>query len=419
MYAELDLDDREYEGPETTTIYQPVKGIYSFYVHDFSNDGTMNNPQLKASDAKVQVYVGNRLRATYNVPQELGTLWHVFDYDSTTGKIQAVNDVSYYQGETEDIGFTDIDKANVKLLAAIENAKILLEQQVNDYNKESIENKIKEAKEALSTSVPKVEEQETKLNSFIEGIKTSLMIQSVEAVNLKDYVIKEDVLSIYLKTGSLSELLINGSKVQLVKHSEYTYQTNIISADGYSMRVNIDVYKNSDEFAIDEVLAKNLTRFEKVVMPTGIELIVYAEYAMLEDFSVNGVEYKLDIDSGCAIDYLGTITLRDANGEKCSVDVIFFPDLTNVSIDSVAATGLVSYAYKENLDSLDGYVLQICADRSEISDLYINGQKCEIIRHQQNASFNYASTEFTLDNGFVIKVRIDLCQDLNDCVFKR
>lgn len=418
LYVELDLDDVEYEGPETTTIYQPVDGIYRFYVHDFSNEGTMNNQQLKASDAKVQVYVGNRLRATYNVPQKIGTLWHVFDYDSTTGKLQAVNDVSYYEGETENIGFSDIDKANVQLLDAIENAQAFLEQQINDDNKMVIEQKIHEAKDALSTSVSNVEEKATKLNSFIEGIKSTLAIQSVEALNLEKYKVDEDVLSIYLTTGSLTELLINGSRVQLVKDSEYTYKTDIIDADGYSMRVNIDVFKNIEDYAIDEVLAKNLTKFEKEITDLGNELRVYAEYATLEDFSVNGVSYQFDLDDGITVDYLGTITLRNAEGEKCTVDVLFYPDFTNVSIDSVTATGLVRYEYFENSYTLDGYVLQVCADRSEISDLYINGQQCEIIRHQQNSSLNYASTEFTLENGFVVKVRIDLCQDQNDCIFQ-
>lgn len=53
VVAELDVDDRDGFGPETTTIYE-VNGVYDFHVVDFTSSGTMS-----ASGAVVKVYTPN------------------------------------------------------------------------------------------------------------------------------------------------------------------------------------------------------------------------------------------------------------------------------------------------------------------------------------------------------------------------
>lgn len=95
--ANLDLDDTSSYGPETTTVYElNSTGVYSFYVHDYSNGGSSNSTALSSSGAQVRVYSGNQLVATYNVPLGVGgTLWHVFDYDVATDTLTAVNTFSY------------------------------------------------------------------------------------------------------------------------------------------------------------------------------------------------------------------------------------------------------------------------------------------------------------------------------------
>ena len=56
------------------------------------------------SGATVQVYSGNALIATYEVSaSSSGTVWHVFDYDPTTGRIIAVNEYSH-QSSPEYVG---------------------------------------------------------------------------------------------------------------------------------------------------------------------------------------------------------------------------------------------------------------------------------------------------------------------------
>jgi hypothetical protein len=97
MTANLDLDDTDSYGPETTTIYSAVdEGVYKFYVHDYTNRYSDESMELSQSEAKVQIYVGNTLYYTFNVPTSVGgTLWHVFDYDAGTDTIIPVNTFAY------------------------------------------------------------------------------------------------------------------------------------------------------------------------------------------------------------------------------------------------------------------------------------------------------------------------------------
>lgn len=93
-YAELDLDDTTSYGPETTTIYHQLSGVYRYSVHDYSNKDSSNSTALSNSGAKVRVYRGSDLVATFNVPtSQGGTLWTVFELSESN--ITPVNTMSY------------------------------------------------------------------------------------------------------------------------------------------------------------------------------------------------------------------------------------------------------------------------------------------------------------------------------------
>jgi hypothetical protein len=79
--------------PETTTIVQQIDGTYIFYVHDYSNGGDPTSTALSNSGATVQVYLGNSLAATYNVPtNQAGTVWTVFELNGTTlGQVNTIS----------------------------------------------------------------------------------------------------------------------------------------------------------------------------------------------------------------------------------------------------------------------------------------------------------------------------------------
>lgn len=97
LIANLDVDDIDGEGPETSTVYEKSdSGTYSFYVHDYTNLYSDSSVAMSNSGAQVKLYSGEILLATFNIPQNReGTLWHVFDYDATTDEFTYVNEFSY------------------------------------------------------------------------------------------------------------------------------------------------------------------------------------------------------------------------------------------------------------------------------------------------------------------------------------
>lgn len=94
--ANLDVDDTTSYGPETVTVLRTEPGVYSYYVHDYTNHWYSESTALSNSDAVVQIFSGNTLKYTIYIPKNnAGTLWHVFDYNSETGLISLVNEFSY------------------------------------------------------------------------------------------------------------------------------------------------------------------------------------------------------------------------------------------------------------------------------------------------------------------------------------
>lgn len=89
VVAELDIDDTNGYGPETTTIYD-FNGTYEFRVHDFSNNGDSNSSALSGSQAVVKVYLpGETQPRVFNVPGGTGVWWNVFRIEN--GQILEVN----------------------------------------------------------------------------------------------------------------------------------------------------------------------------------------------------------------------------------------------------------------------------------------------------------------------------------------
>jgi|YNPBryBLVA2012_1023415.scaffolds.fasta_scaffold07034_2 uncharacterized protein YfaP (DUF2135 family) len=92
-YVELDVDDTSSYGPETTTIYVQTSGMYRFSVHDYTNASYNPSTALANSQAVVKVYQGSGLVATFNVPNQPGTLWRVFELNGSV--ITPVNQMLY------------------------------------------------------------------------------------------------------------------------------------------------------------------------------------------------------------------------------------------------------------------------------------------------------------------------------------
>lgn len=100
LSADLDVDDTTSYGPETITLdlKKHKKGTYHYYVHDYTNRSLSSSRALAKSGARVTVYKGSKVIATYRVPNKPGTLWHVFSIKN--GKLVKKNKMRYMQETT-------------------------------------------------------------------------------------------------------------------------------------------------------------------------------------------------------------------------------------------------------------------------------------------------------------------------------
>ncbi|MDZ7706228.1 MAG: carboxypeptidase regulatory-like domain-containing protein [Trueperaceae bacterium] len=92
-YAQLDTDDTTSFGPEVITVTRVFNGVYRYSVHDFSNRNASQSRALAESGATVEVRVDGVVVDTYNVPDQEGTLWTVFDFEN--GNVTPIDTVSY------------------------------------------------------------------------------------------------------------------------------------------------------------------------------------------------------------------------------------------------------------------------------------------------------------------------------------
>jgi len=112
--ANLDTDDTDSYGPETTTINNLSNAsVYKYYVHDFSNRSNHSDEIFKTSGAKVEVYYGDQSE-TFYIPNENGNAWKVFEIVNgqivpcTTGCMFGVD------GENDsNIGLRKLDRSSL------------------------------------------------------------------------------------------------------------------------------------------------------------------------------------------------------------------------------------------------------------------------------------------------------------------
>ncbi len=92
-YANLDVDDTSSFDPETITITQQSAGVYRYSVHDYTNLNSATSIGLSLSGARVRVFGEAGLLAEFNVPNQSGTLWAVFELIGN--QIMPVNSMTF------------------------------------------------------------------------------------------------------------------------------------------------------------------------------------------------------------------------------------------------------------------------------------------------------------------------------------
>jgi hypothetical protein len=78
--GQLDRDDMDAYGPETITLTEiSSKGMYEYFVHDYTNQRNTSSKALSASKATVKVFGEGKLLNVFQIPQgKKGTVWKVF-----------------------------------------------------------------------------------------------------------------------------------------------------------------------------------------------------------------------------------------------------------------------------------------------------------------------------------------------------
>lgn len=89
--VQLDTDETTGFGPETISITQFEQGFYRYSVLDYVNKDTRNSFALAQSGANVTLILADGTQQIFEVPNQAGVLWSVFEIDGSTGEIIILN----------------------------------------------------------------------------------------------------------------------------------------------------------------------------------------------------------------------------------------------------------------------------------------------------------------------------------------
>ncbi len=185
-YVDLDVDDTSYEGPETTTVYNEIDGEYHFYIHNYTDRSDSNNTRLATSQAVVNVYRGTQVIATYNVPNQVGTLWDVCTYNSATNTLTPINKIYYHDGDTSEVGVSPVDLAKRGLGTKLETMKSLY---FGDEVASDIEELIEKAEKILEESedVTEINAVRDEIEEYYYELLDSTRISNISSEEIRSY----------------------------------------------------------------------------------------------------------------------------------------------------------------------------------------------------------------------------------------
>lgn len=115
----LDVDDTTSYGPETITLNATTDNPYYYYIYRYAGSGT-----VATSEAKIKVYQGANLVASFNVPTDQGgeDYWNVFAI--VNGELLIKNTIT---------SAADVSYANASTHSAISSATLCLETETFDF----------------------------------------------------------------------------------------------------------------------------------------------------------------------------------------------------------------------------------------------------------------------------------------------
>lgn len=453
-YADLDLDDTEWEGPETTTIYKGIPGVYYFFVHNFSDCEDTNSNTLATSQASVQVYSGSRLVQTFYVPNKEGTVWSVCSYDSLTGNITPSNEMSY-ESESEDVGsdvmygdlkITNIQKNDFVKKATINGSRIKLGVTSDDI-KEHIKEIIPEIK--LSGASYEVKYNESEEDWIIEisdgkgNQRTYRMQYSIdygnkyitsfeENENVTDYSIYDDAVDLYMKHTDLSKKEVLQTIIPKFESSSVTYEIKydeklegyvieLKDSDGSIRAYEIDVIWDTTDVSIKSMTSKD-DRVQKIEVEDDY-INIYGTAKNLDEIKDTFTyEFGPAVTKHSEIDINedgdGTITLYSDDGEV-QYYIYYYYDYGDFGIDGVESKdydkidlsdmSAVSISYNE----IGIYAKNVGQDAKETIDKYLvfKFKKDTItgeVKKKDNGEYEYVITDSETKQSRRYKIRYEV-----------
>ena len=246
-YADLDVDNMSWEGPETTTVYQKTDGVYHFYVYDYSEQYSIDNKKLAMSEAKVDIYLGGRLLTTYHVPDGTGTLWDVCTYDTASNTLTPMNRIFQYPyNNSSSIGSADAMKASLDQLVSTyggNNAAAYFGEEAAG----KVLEKIEEATPQPSDGFSEILLCFNVLNQYINELMDSTMIANISFPGRKDCTIDRYI------TPGCSKILLSGDAQTLPDDMQFqfyrentTYEWKDLDAEEQSRYLKKLIVTNSD-----------------------------------------------------------------------------------------------------------------------------------------------------------------------------
>ena len=453
-YADVDLDDTEWEGPETTTIYKETPGVYYFFVHNFSDCEDTNSNTLATSQASVQVYSGSRLVQTFYVPNKEGTVWSVCSYDSLTGNITPSNEMSY-ESESEDVGsdvmygdlkITNIQKNDFVKKATINGSRIKLRVASDDI-KEHIKEIIPEIK--LSGASYEVKYDESEEDWIIEisdgkgNQRTYRMQYSIdygnkyitsfeENENVTDYSIYDDAVDLYMKHTDLSKKEVLQTIIPKFESSSVTYEIKydeklegyvieLKDSDGSIRAYEIDVIWDTTDVSIKSMTSKD-DRVQKIEVEDDY-INIYGTAKNLDEIKDTFTyEFGPAVTKHSEIDINedgdGTITLYSDDGEV-QYYIYYYYDYGDFGIDGVESKdydkidlsdmSAVSISYNE----IGIYAKNVGQDAKETIDKYLvfKFKKDTItgeVKKKDNGEYEYVITDSETKQSRRYKIRYEV-----------
>jgi hypothetical protein len=102
--VDLDVDDIESYGPETTTIHSFMNGTYRFSVHNYSNQLETGGAEIPVSPAIVEVYDFDGLVSSFTAPSftGYGNSWRVFEINASGSSISVIPVNTYIMASNSD-----------------------------------------------------------------------------------------------------------------------------------------------------------------------------------------------------------------------------------------------------------------------------------------------------------------------------